>query len=194
MLKVEVTHLKAPWPAGATVGAVVLLAVAILPAWAVGKCIALPADDEREPVAVWEPPVMAEPELVVNPASAAQQLTERADRIAELGQQLQDAQQALGTARAEIQSLGAQLVEAQAETERLRGALSTAEASTSRTEADLLDVIEQRDAALADAKALREAVPATVGTITGDGAGEALPPVEEAKAAPAKASKKGGAA
>lgn len=159
MIKVEVTHLKAPWPAGATVGAVVLLAVAILPAWAVGKCIALPADDEREPVAVWEPPVLAEPELVVNPASAAQQLTEKAARVAELGQLLQDAEQALGTARAEIASLMA-----------------------------------ERDAALAELQALREAVPATVGTITGDGAGEALPPVEEAKAAPAKASKKGGAA
>lgn len=166
MIKVEVTHLKAPWPAGATVGAVVLLAVAILPAWAVGKCIALPADDEREPVAVWEPPVLAEPELVVNPASAAQQLTEKAARVAELGQLLQDAEQALGTARAEIASLMAERDAALAE----------------------------RDAALAELQALREAVPATVGTITGDGAGEALPPVEEAKAAPAKASKKGGAA
>lgn len=180
MIKVEVTHLKAPWPAGATVGAVVLLAVALLPAWAAGKCTVLPAEDEREPVAVWEPLVLAEPELVVNPASEADEKARQAAMlIDELTIQLRDAEQALSTAAAEIQSLGAQLAEAQA--------------AASRTEADLLDAIQQRDAALADAKALREAVPATVDTVAGDGTGEALPPVEEAKAAPVKASKKGAA-
>lgn len=182
MIKVEVTHLKAPWPAGAAIGSVVLLAVALLPAWAAGKCIVLPADDEREPVVVWEPPVLAESELVVNPASAAQQLVEHADRIAELGQQLQDAQQALGTARAEIQSLGAQLLEAHAMVEQARSFCAAAEDGQAAA-------VRERDAALAELKALREAVPAAVGTITGDGTGEALPPVEEAKAAPAKAKK-----
>lgn len=182
MIKVEVSHLKAPWPAGATVGSVVLLTAAILPAWAAGKCAVLPADDEREPVAVWEPPVLTEPELVVNPASAAQQLTEHADRIAELGQQLQDAQQALGTARAEIQSLGAQLVEANTIVEQARSFCAAAEDGQAVA-------VRERDAALAELQALREAAPATVGAITGDGAGDALQPVEEVKATPAKAKK-----
>lgn len=168
MLKVEITNRKAPWPAGAGgVGSVVLLAAVLLPAWAAGKCIVLPPEDEREPVGTWEPPVLAEPELVVNPASAAQQLTEHAARISELGQQLLDADQALGTARAEIQSRGAQLAEAHGEVERARAAAAEAEAAAARVGADLLAsvqardaLIAERDAAMADAKALRDAAAA----------------------------------
>lgn len=151
-MKVEVTHLKAPWPAGVVIGSVVALACAAVPGWAAGKCVVLGADDEREPVAVWEPPQIdhSDPQartFVVNPAAVADQLQQNAARIAELEQQLADADQALGTARAEIGSLMA-----------------------------------ERDAARADLQALQQAVPATVGTITGDGTGEALPPVAEAKA------------
>lgn len=103
MIKVEVTHLKAPWPAGTSVGAVVALAVAILPGWAAGKCVVLSATDEREPVAVWEPPAApAEPEFVVNPAAEAEM------KAAELAALLQDTRQALSTARAEIASLMAE--------------------------------------------------------------------------------------
>ena len=40
-MKLTITHLKAPWPAGAVVGSVIELAS--VPAWAVGKCA--PADD-----------------------------------------------------------------------------------------------------------------------------------------------------
>ena len=40
-MKLTITHLKAPWPAGAVVGDVIELAS--VPAWAVGKCA--PADD-----------------------------------------------------------------------------------------------------------------------------------------------------
>lgn len=185
MIKVEVTQLKAPWPAGAVVGSVVLLAVPLLPAWAVGKCTVVTGDDEREPVGTWEPPApAAEPTLVVNPSSAADQLAEQAVRVAELGQQLQDAEQALGTARAEIQSLGAQLAEVHAELERAKAATATVEAAAARAEADLLDAIAERDTAKADAQALREGLPA----IIGDGTGEALPPVAEVKA-PAVAAK-----
>lgn len=186
MLKVEVTHLKAPWPAGAAIGSVVLLAAALLPAWAAGKCIVLPREDEREPVGTWEPPAApSAPELVVNPASAADQLAEHAARIADLGQELQDAQQALGTARAEIASLGAQLIEANAAIEQARSFCAAAEEGHATA-------ARERDAAMAELQALREAMPVTVGTITGDGTGEALPLVEEGKAA--KATKKGAAA
>lgn len=40
-MKLTITHLKAPWPAGAVVGDVIELAS--VPDWAVGKCA--PADD-----------------------------------------------------------------------------------------------------------------------------------------------------
>lgn len=40
-MKLTITHLKAPWPAGAVVGDVIELAS--VPTWAVGKCA--PADD-----------------------------------------------------------------------------------------------------------------------------------------------------
>lgn len=153
MIKVEVTQLKAPWPSGAGVGSVVLLAVPLLPAWAAGKCIVLPADDEREPVGTWEPPsIQSDREtfapsdgvsLVVNPAGAADQLAEHAARIAELGQQLQDSQQALGTARAEIQSLTA---------ERDAAVHRAADVAVALDGAS-----RERDAALADLQALRDA-------------------------------------
>ena len=40
-MKLTITHLKAPWPAGAVVGDVIELAA--VPVWALGKCA--PADD-----------------------------------------------------------------------------------------------------------------------------------------------------
>lgn len=43
-MKVQITHLKAPWPAGAGVGDVVELQAAEVPAWALGKCIPAAAD------------------------------------------------------------------------------------------------------------------------------------------------------
>lgn len=155
MIKVEVTHLKAPWPAGAVVGAVVALATAKVPGWAAGKCTVLGADDEREPVAVWEPPKIdhSDPQertFVVNPAVVADQ----AARIAELEQLLADAEQALGTARAEIASL---VAERDAAVGHFQEAREMAVAF--RTE---------RDAARADLQALQQAVPASAGTTTAE--------------------------
>lgn len=40
MIRVRVTHLKAPWPAGVLVGDVIELDLPAVPQWAVGKCIA----------------------------------------------------------------------------------------------------------------------------------------------------------
>ena len=39
-MRLQITHLKAPWPAGAVVGDV--LDLPEVPAWALGKCIVLP--------------------------------------------------------------------------------------------------------------------------------------------------------
>ena len=46
-MKVTVTHLKAPWPAGTVPGSVVDLPGAVIPEWAVGKCV--PADEQSAP-------------------------------------------------------------------------------------------------------------------------------------------------
>jgi hypothetical protein len=43
-MKVQITHLKAPWPEGAGVGDVVELQAPELPAWALGKCTPAAAD------------------------------------------------------------------------------------------------------------------------------------------------------
>ena len=79
-MKVTVTHLKAPWPAGTVPGHVVdFPGLDAIPAWAVGKCV--PAADDAEAVSSW-PVVVAPAELtselvkapegepVVNPAPA----------------------------------------------------------------------------------------------------------------------------
>lgn len=183
MIKVEVTHLKAPWPAGAAVGSVVLLAVASLPAWAAGKCTLVPEGDEREPVGLWEAPVLADPELIVNPAAEAdRKATESAAMLEALGQQLQDAEQALATARAEIQSLGAQLVDAHAMAEQARSFCATAEEGQATA-------VRERDAALAELQALQAAQQAQATAAAPAEAQEAA----TAQAPVAKASKKGAA-
>ncbi len=43
-MKVTITHMKAPWPAGAGVGDTVELEGDTLPGWALGKCV--PAADD----------------------------------------------------------------------------------------------------------------------------------------------------
>ncbi len=45
-MKVTITHMKAPWPAGAGVGDTVELEGDTLPGWALGKCV--PAADDAE--------------------------------------------------------------------------------------------------------------------------------------------------
>ncbi|WAC75359.1 hypothetical protein OU995_11935 [Roseateles sp. SL47] len=45
-MKVHITHLKAPWPSGASVGSVVEFQAEQVPGWAVGKCV--PVGDEEE--------------------------------------------------------------------------------------------------------------------------------------------------
>jgi len=169
MIKVAVTHLKAPWPAGAIIGSVVALATAAVPGWAAGKCTPLAPDDEREAEFTWVPPQIdrSDPQertFVVNPAAVAEQLQEHASRIAELGQQLLDAEQALGTARDEIASLNADLQGVAAERDQARAevgsmgqqlAAAQADAEQARATAfgagaDLLQAAQQRDAAIAE--------------------------------------------
>lgn len=48
-MKVKITHLKAPWPAGAKPGDVVEIEGDSVPAWAVGKCVPALAEQKAEP-------------------------------------------------------------------------------------------------------------------------------------------------
>ena len=54
-MKLTITHLKAPWPAGAVVGGVIELAS--VPPWAVGKCV--PAADDAAVTVGVKPAVAA---------------------------------------------------------------------------------------------------------------------------------------
>lgn len=161
MIKVEVTHLKAPWPASTSVGAVVALAVAILPGWAAGKCVVLSATDEREPVAVWEPPAApAEPEFVVNPAAEAdRKAAELGALLTEQAQQLQDAEQALDIARDEISSLRADLAGVAAERDAARAERQDAEQALSTARAEIASLMAERDKAVANLAAALATAP-----------------------------------
>ena len=79
-MKVTVTHLKAPWPAGTVPGHVVdFPGLDAIPAWAIGKCV--PAADDAEAVSSWpvvpaeltsEPVNAPAGEPVVNPEAATE--------------------------------------------------------------------------------------------------------------------------
>jgi hypothetical protein len=67
-MKVTVTHLKAPWPAGTVPGHVVdFPGLDAIPAWAAGKCT--PAADDAEAVSSW-PVAVAPAELTVESVKA----------------------------------------------------------------------------------------------------------------------------
>lgn len=57
-MKVRITHLKAPWPAGAAIGSVVEVPGEAIPAWAAGKC--QDAGDGAEAEFTWEAPASVE--------------------------------------------------------------------------------------------------------------------------------------
>lgn len=65
-MKVTVTHLKAPWPAGAGVGSIVALPGDSMPGWALGKCT--PYDGEAAAEFTWEPPAPVVAEAPAAPA------------------------------------------------------------------------------------------------------------------------------
>lgn len=60
-MKIRVTQLKAPWPDGTAVGAVLDLPGDALPAWAVGKCEQAPEQPAAAAAAEQAPEQPAEP-------------------------------------------------------------------------------------------------------------------------------------
>ena len=61
-MKVEISQLKAPWPAGAAVGDVVEIEGDAVPGWAVGKCKPAAADAEVTVIANERPADTADAE------------------------------------------------------------------------------------------------------------------------------------
>lgn len=133
-MKVTVTHLKAPWPAGAAVGSVVELPGDTIPAWAVGKCT--PADADAEASHVWEPPAPA----VETPAEAPK---------ADAAEALQIAQNLLAAAEQENAELRARVEKAEAAAGELAQLLDAAKAEN----AELRAAPKPAEAAQADAAA-----------------------------------------
>lgn len=116
-MKARITQMKAPWPSGAVVGAVVMFASGSLPAWAAGKCELV--GDEEEAAHVVEPaaPAVAA-EASADPVEAvraeAQAFIDRLRasheaQVAELQGSVQAKAAELETALAQVAELQAQL-------------------------------------------------------------------------------------
>lgn len=112
-MKVTITHLKAPWPAGADVGAVVELPGSEVPGCFVGKCVEAP--EKAEATHVWTPP---EPVVVPSQPEAPSSAEEL-----EIAKRL--------------------LAEAEAEADELRGRLEKALADLQQAQADLAAALER---------------------------------------------------
>ncbi|MFG6441119.1 hypothetical protein [Roseateles sp. LKC17W] len=140
-MKARITNLKAPWPSGALVGAVVEFEAGALPAWAAGKCVPV-GDDEEPSLTVPVPPEFV-PEPVV--LSEADKVREEAGQhiarlTAEFEQHARDMQaklqeltgqnEALQTAKAEADSKVAELSAQLAAAEEARAAAAQASAAT----------------------------------------------------------------
>ena len=104
-MKVTITHLKAPWPAGAGVGDVVDLEAAEVPAWALGKC--KQADEDAE---VFSPPAAGPTAEEVEAQVAAEA---KAAEDAQIAATL-EAERVAGEAQVAAEAKAALLIEAKA--------------------------------------------------------------------------------
>lgn len=115
-MKVVITHLKAPWPAGAAVGDVVdLVDCAAIPGWAAGKCEA--AADDATAAHVWAKPVPAATEPAPSDADELRAtqalLTEARIEADELRARVAKAEEALAQRDAELTEARAALAKAE---------------------------------------------------------------------------------
>jgi hypothetical protein len=126
-MKARITHLKAPWPSGAVVGAVVMFASGAVPAWAVGKC---------EPAGVDETPTHVVPDggetqspsgdaAVDKVREEARQHIERLE--AQFQQHAQDLQAKLQDLSGQNEALQTAKAEAESKVTGLQAALAAAE-------------------------------------------------------------------
>lgn len=133
-MKVVITNLKAPWPAGAAMGSVVEVGEH-LPGCLVGKC--KPAEDGAEAAHRYEP---------VLPTSVLAETAVAASVSQADPDELAIAQNLLAEARAEVEELQSMLAKAQ---EQLQATAAERDAA----KADIAKAQEQLQAAAAAAKA-----------------------------------------
>jgi len=134
-MKARITHLKAPWPEGATVGAVVVFEAGVAPAWAVGKFA--PAEDGDEPTLV----VPAAAPVEAGQVSEADQVREEATQhIATLRSQFaeyaEDMQAKLTSVTAQAEALQEAKDQAEAKVVELQAAVTALQARLDKAKAD----------------------------------------------------------
>jgi hypothetical protein len=129
MIKVRITHLKAPWPKGAQVGDVVEMDN--MRAWAVGKCLRV--GDDEQPTVEWP----------ADDAAASPEVDE-VERIR------QEAHAALGAAHAEFaaraQEMDLRLGAASAQATKMAGERDAAVVSADKLRAELAEATAQIEA------------------------------------------------
>lgn len=116
-MKARITQLKAPWPSGALVGAIVAFVAGEIPAWAVGKCVPAGEDEEAEYVIEPVQPVVERAAPIADPlAELRSQAEAHFERLtAEHAAELAELQAKLDAANAEREALAAELAAARAE-------------------------------------------------------------------------------
>jgi hypothetical protein len=125
-MKLQITHLKAPWPEGARVGDVVEVKGDKVPDWAVGKCTQA-ADNASATIEY--PPKTEQQKLDAEPASqrAAEAMADARTFVENMRREHAAEVQRL---RDDIDSGGRALQEALAENDRLRAQIDAAAAET----------------------------------------------------------------
>jgi len=131
-MKLTITHLKAPWPAGAKVGDVIELPA--VPVWAVGKCKPA-ADDDEVTVAAGEAPPLADPLEALRAEATAfidRQRAEHAQQVAELQAKLDAADAKVAGLELANKQLSADLDAATAAKAELQAKLDAAGTKTKK--------------------------------------------------------------
>lgn len=179
---VQITHMKAPWPQGATVGSVVEVDGDSIPAFFVGKCVQAPEGSQAEHRFVPQPPPAvrvtapgAAPAQAAEDLAIAQRMLAEAQAAqGELIARVEKAEDALDGKTEELASMATKVTELEAEAERangeLTGWLNDARAATGQAMNDLAVVTAERDRLLAELEAATkpaEAAPAAKTKPTG---------------------------
>lgn len=126
-MRVQITHLKAPWPRGAVVGDVIELAT--VPGWAVGKCA--PASDDAE--------VTIEMVAAVDGDGSGQALPS----VEAVNAQIADLQAKLDASLADNETLLNSLTEADAKLADLQAKLEAAQSEEGKAKAALVEAEQQ---------------------------------------------------
>lgn len=141
-MKVTVTHLKAPWPAGAVIGSVVEIPYDAMPSFLAGKCSPAAHDAEVAHTLVLPDPVVATAVAAAASVGSAIVPTRTQDDLAAV-------QNLLAEARTEADELRSMLAKAQEQLQALGLERDAAIAERDTARADLAKAQEQLQAASA---------------------------------------------